>query len=87
MHTRADMKPVTHGPNSGKCACVNVELDEHPAGSTRYNTRARIDLQFVCNRVEPAGSTRYNARAQVVLPASLPAGLMLINTHARVDVG
>ena len=49
MHARADMQTVTHGPNSGKCACVNVELDEHPAGSTRYNTRARIDLQFVCN--------------------------------------
>ena len=32
--------------------------------------------------MQPAGSTQFNARGQV----DLPSGLMLINTHARVDV-
>ena len=33
--------------------------------------------------MQPVGSTQRNARAQVDLPVSL----MLINTHALVDVG
>ena len=33
--------------------------------------------------VQPVGSTQGNTRA----PVDLPAGLMLINTHAQVDVG
>ena len=45
-------------------AYVKKQLDVHPSGSTRYNTRARIDLESVCRCVGPAGSTRCNALAR-----------------------